>query len=134
MMPSIQGRCLLRCFILLFQLLNSPRVPVNPWRDQLLVITFTTSGGRLRVTDLMPMHLAGRRGTDIEPSHHLFPAVEGIERQLHSDDLRHFAGVGRRLSVSAAVLTCCVLSRAGFPPFGGYVGKTMLFGAALGVG
>jgi NADH-quinone oxidoreductase subunit N len=32
------------------------------------------------------------------------------------------------------VLTVSLLSLAGFPPLGGFVGKTMLFGAALGAG
>lgn len=32
------------------------------------------------------------------------------------------------------MLTISLLSLAGFPPFGGFVGKTMLFGAALGAG
>jgi NADH-quinone oxidoreductase subunit N len=36
--------------------------------------------------------------------------------------------------LSAAVLTVSLLSLAGFPPFGGFVAKTRLFGAALGSG
>lgn len=63
-----------------------------------------------------------------------FLAVDAIERQVGSDDLDRFAGVGKRLPVSAAVLTLSLLSLAGFPPFGGFVGKTVLFGAALGAG
>ena len=63
-----------------------------------------------------------------------FLAVDAIERHLASDDLAHFAGLGGRLPVAAAVLALCLLSLAGFPPLGGFVGKTMLFGAALGAG
>ncbi len=63
-----------------------------------------------------------------------FLAVEAIERQEQSDDIRRFAGLGRRLPLSAAVLALCLLSLAGFPPFGGFIGKTYLFGAALGAG
>jgi len=36
--------------------------------------------------------------------------------------------------VTAAVLAICLPSLAGFPPFGGFVGKTMLFGAAIAAG
>src|SRR5260370_33866931 len=60
--------------------------------------------------------------------------VEAIERQEQSDDIWRFAGLGRRLPLSAAVLALCLLSLAGFPPFGGFIGKTYLFGAALGAG
>lgn len=63
-----------------------------------------------------------------------FLAVDAIERQVGSDTLEHFAGLGRRLPLSAATLALCLLSLAGFPPLGGFVGKTMLFGAALGAG
>ena len=63
-----------------------------------------------------------------------FLAVEAIERQLQSDDIRRFAGLGRHLPLSAAVLALCLLSLAGFPPFGGFIGKTYLFGAALAAG
>lgn len=63
-----------------------------------------------------------------------FFAVDAIERQLGSDDLSGFAGLGRRLPLAAGVLALCVLSLAGIPPLGGFVGKTMLFGAALAGG
>ncbi len=63
-----------------------------------------------------------------------FLAVDAIERQLHSDDIRQLPALGRGLPVTAAVLAICLLSLAGFPPFGGFVGKTMLFGAAIGAG
>jgi NADH-quinone oxidoreductase subunit N len=63
-----------------------------------------------------------------------FLAVDAIERQIGSDDLNNFAGLGRQLPVAAVVLTLCLLALAGLPPFGSFVGKTMLFGAAIGVG
>lgn len=63
-----------------------------------------------------------------------FLAVDAIERQAGSDDLDHFAGVGKRLPISAGTLTLSLLSLAGFPPFGGFIGKTVLFGAAMGAG
>ena len=63
-----------------------------------------------------------------------FLAVDAVERQLQSDDIKQFVGLGRRLPVTAAVLALCLLSLAGFPPLGGFIGKTYLFGAALGAG
>jgi len=63
-----------------------------------------------------------------------FLAVDALERQLQSDDILQCVGLGRRLPVTAAVLAICLLSLAGFPPFGGFVGKTMLFGAILAAG
>ncbi len=63
-----------------------------------------------------------------------FLAVDAIERHIGPDDLSHFAGLGRRTVVPALVLALCLLSLAGFPPLGGFVAKTMLFGAALGAG
>lgn len=63
-----------------------------------------------------------------------FLAVDALERQLSSDDIGQIEGLGRRLPVTAAVLAICLLSLAGFPPFGGFVGKTMLFGAAIAAG
>ena len=63
-----------------------------------------------------------------------FLAVDAIERQLRSDDIGHLPGLVRRLPVTAAVLAICLLSLAGFPPFGGFIGKTMLFSAAIDTG
>ena len=63
-----------------------------------------------------------------------FLAVDALERQLSTDDISQIAGLGRRLPVTAAVLAICLLSLAGFPPFGGFVGKTMLFGATIAAG
>lgn len=63
-----------------------------------------------------------------------FLCVDAIERQTGSDDRKVFAGLGRRMPVPAAVLTLCLLSLAGFPPLGAFVGKTMLFGAAIAAG
>jgi NADH:ubiquinone oxidoreductase subunit 2 (subunit N) len=63
-----------------------------------------------------------------------FFAVDAIERQVGSDELSAFSGLGRRLPFAAAVLALCLLSLAGIPPLGGFVGKTMLFGAAPAAG
>lgn len=63
-----------------------------------------------------------------------FLAVDAIERQTGSDTLGAFPGIAARLPWSAGVLAISLLSLAGIPPLGGFIGKTMLFGAALGAG
>ena len=63
-----------------------------------------------------------------------FLAVEALERRAHSDDLAALAGLGQRLPFASAVLALCLLSLAGFPPLGGFIGKIYLFNAALGAG
>ena len=63
-----------------------------------------------------------------------FLAVEALERRAGSDDMKAIAGYGRRMPFSAAALGLCLLSLAGFPPLGGFIAKTLLFGAALGAG
>ncbi len=63
-----------------------------------------------------------------------FLAVDALERQTGSDMIDELQGVGARLPLSGAVLGLSLLSLAGIPPLGGFVGKTMLFGAALGAG
>jgi NADH-quinone oxidoreductase subunit N len=63
-----------------------------------------------------------------------FLAVDGIERQMGTDELDSFTGLGWHLPLSGAVLTVSLLSLAGFPPLGGFLGKAMLLGAALGRG
>jgi NADH-quinone oxidoreductase subunit N len=63
-----------------------------------------------------------------------FLAVDAIERQLRSDEIKQLVGVGKQLPLASAVLAICLLALAGFPPFGAFVGKTYLFGAALAAG
>lgn len=63
-----------------------------------------------------------------------FLALDGIERKLGTDNLDAFSGVGYCAPVAGAVLTISLLALAGFPPFGGFVGKAILLGAALDAG
>ncbi len=48
------------------------------------------------------------------------------------DDLEDYKGLGYRYPLKAALLTLCLLSLAGMPPTAGFLGKFMLFQAALG--
>ncbi len=63
-----------------------------------------------------------------------FLGVDALERRVGSDALRAVAGAGWRAPYAAGVLALCLLSLAGFPPLSGFVGKVLLFGAALGAG
>ena len=49
-------------------------------------------------------------------------------------EIRDFAGAAREHPLVALALTICLLSLAGFPPFAGFVGKFLIFGAAVETG
>ncbi len=54
------------------------------------------------------------------------------EREVENgDDLQSFTGYGRRRPWAGAVMTVAMLSLAGFPPLAGFIGKFMLFQAAI---
>lgn len=63
-----------------------------------------------------------------------FAVVTAVERGVASVDLDGYEGLGARAPRLAFALTLFLLSLAGIPPLAGFVGKTMLFGAALGAG
>ena len=63
-----------------------------------------------------------------------FLAVDAIERAIKTDDFTKFVGMGRRMPLPAAVLAISLLALAGFPPFGSFVGKVMLFNALFQAG
>ncbi|MDE3088550.1 MAG: NADH-quinone oxidoreductase subunit N [Chloroflexota bacterium] len=46
-------------------------------------------------------------------------------------EIRDYAGAAREHPLVALVLTICLLSLAGFPPFAGFVGKFLIFSAAV---
>ncbi len=56
---------------------------------------------------------------------------DGARERLHISD---FAGAARQHPLVAAVMSICLLSLAGFPPFAGFVGKFLIFGAAVDAG
>lgn len=63
-----------------------------------------------------------------------FLAVAVIGRAINSDDVHDYAGLARRMPVAALVLAITLLALAGIPPMASYVGKAMLFAAAIGAG
>jgi NADH-quinone oxidoreductase subunit N len=54
------------------------------------------------------------------------------EREVEDgDQLEAFTGYGRRRPWAGVVMTLAMLSLAGFPPLAGFIGKFMLFSAAI---
>lgn len=63
-----------------------------------------------------------------------FLAVAAVGARLGSDERGAYRGLGSRMPGVALVLAISLLALAGFPPMGSFVGKVMLFGAAVGAG
>lgn len=60
-----------------------------------------------------------------------FGVVALVGRKLGSDDLSAYAGLHRRNPGLAWALLIALLSLGGIPPLGGFVGKLLVFGAAI---
>ncbi len=61
-----------------------------------------------------------------------FALVIQREREIPDGDaIASFAGYGRRRPLAGIVMTLAMLSLAGFPPLAGFIGKFLLFGAAI---
>jgi NADH-quinone oxidoreductase subunit N len=56
------------------------------------------------------------------------------DRARERTRIADFAGAAREHPAVAAVMSICLLSLAGFPPFAGFVGKFLIFGAAVEAG
>ncbi|MBI2755936.1 MAG: NADH-quinone oxidoreductase subunit N [Chloroflexi bacterium] len=63
-----------------------------------------------------------------------FGVATAVERGSGSVELGGYDGLGSRAPWLAGTLTLFLLSLAGMPPLAGFIGKTMLFGAAMGAG
>ncbi len=61
-----------------------------------------------------------------------FVSIDALERTLGNDEIDSFSGAARTLPLASATLAVSALALAGFPPFGSFAAKSMLFGAALG--
>jgi NADH-quinone oxidoreductase subunit N len=60
-----------------------------------------------------------------------FFAVVAISNRTGSDEIRDYAGMGRRAPLLAAVLAFCLISLTGIPPTAGFVAKVYIFNAAV---
>lgn len=60
-----------------------------------------------------------------------FGVVAWVEHNTGSDDMSSFAGLSRRAPVLGLVMIAAMLSLGGIPPFAGFFGKVLVFGAAI---
>ncbi|MGQ9454612.1 MAG: NADH-quinone oxidoreductase subunit N [Armatimonadota bacterium] len=63
-----------------------------------------------------------------------FAVVSGVGRQTRSDAIEDYAGLMQRSPYMASALTVFLISLAGVPPTAGFVGKLLIFGAAIRTG
>jgi proton-translocating NADH-quinone oxidoreductase chain N len=63
-----------------------------------------------------------------------FAAILYFSKYTGSTEISDFAGVARKAPFIAFVFSCCLISLAGLPPFGGFTGKFYLFMAAVNSG
>lgn len=60
-----------------------------------------------------------------------FGVVAWVEHNTGSDDMSSFAGLSRRAPVLGLIMIAAMLSLGGIPPFAGFFGKVLVFGAAI---
>jgi NADH-quinone oxidoreductase subunit N len=60
-----------------------------------------------------------------------FIAVLAISNRTGSDEIKDYAGMGRRAPIPAAVLLFCLVSLTGLPPTAGFIAKLYIFNAAV---
>ncbi len=60
-----------------------------------------------------------------------FGVVTVVGRAVGSDEISAYAGLSRRSPAMALVLLVAFLSLGGIPPFGGFVGKVLVFASAI---
>ncbi|RZL32108.1 MAG: NADH-quinone oxidoreductase subunit N, partial [Pedobacter sp.] len=63
-----------------------------------------------------------------------FAALIYFSKYTGSTDIDSFAGVAKKSPFVAFVFSCCLISLAGLPPFGGFTGKFYLFVGAVNSG
>ena len=60
-----------------------------------------------------------------------FFAIMAISNRTNSDEIKDYAGMGRRAPIPAFVLLFCLLSLTGLPPTAGFIAKIYIFNAAI---
>jgi NADH-quinone oxidoreductase subunit N len=64
----------------------------------------------------------------------IFGVVQIVENSKNSNEIDAFKGLMRRSPGLALVFLIAILSLAGIPPFGGFIGKILVFMAAIDAG
>jgi len=60
-----------------------------------------------------------------------FAAIIAISNKTNSDEIKDYAGMGKRAPVLALCLTVCLISLIGMPPAAGFMAKFYLFNGAV---
>jgi NADH-quinone oxidoreductase subunit N len=60
-----------------------------------------------------------------------FIAIIVISNRIQSDEIKDFAGMGKRSPVTALALTLCLVSLIGIPPAAGFMAKFYIFSTAV---
>ena len=60
-----------------------------------------------------------------------FAAIIAISNKIDSDDIKDYAGMGKRAPVLALCLTVCLISLIGMPPAAGFMAKFYIFNGAV---
>jgi NADH-quinone oxidoreductase subunit N len=60
-----------------------------------------------------------------------FAAIIAITNKIKSDEIKDFAGMGRRSPLMALALTVCLISLIGMPPASGFIAKFYIFNGAV---
>jgi NADH-quinone oxidoreductase subunit N len=60
-----------------------------------------------------------------------FGIVHAVGRALGSDEISAYSGLSRRNAGLALAMLAALLSLGGIPPFGGFIGKLLVFGAGV---
>ncbi len=63
-----------------------------------------------------------------------FAVAAFLRNQLFSEDITDFGGLWTQAPVLTFTMACCMFSLIGMPPFGGFVGKFMVFSSLLQTG
>ena len=60
-----------------------------------------------------------------------FAAIIAISNKINSDEIKDYAGMGRRAPLLSLCLTVCLISLIGMPPAAGFMAKFYLFNGAV---
>jgi NADH-quinone oxidoreductase subunit N len=63
-----------------------------------------------------------------------FAVAAFLRNELFSEDIRDFGGLWTQAPALSFTMLCCMFSLIGMPPFGGFVGKFMIFSSLLQTG
>jgi NADH-quinone oxidoreductase subunit N len=93
----------------------------------LLVACAAMAGDRVGAKEAISFYLAGYLVMTLLS----FLVLITVARQSRGDDIRHFAGLGKRNPFLAFAMTIAIASLAGIPLTAGFVGKFLVFKSAV---